>query len=129
MAKQQYYGIKYPFTSTDTDNFYLDVNYTTRGKVRSQLMHLLFTPKGQRIRNPEFGTDLIKFIFSQNDSRSWSEIKESIGAEINKYISNIKLNNIDVMRSAEDMSKVFVKIDYTVKEGSSEIEDKIIAQL
>ena len=70
MTKKQYFGIKYPFMSDGFQNFYLDANETIQDKVRSQLMHIVFTPKGQRLRNPEFGTDLVKYIFEQDDSTS-----------------------------------------------------------
>lgn len=129
MAKQQYYGIRYPFTSTDSDNFYVDVNYTLRGKVRSQLMHVIFTPKGQKIRDPEFGTDLIKFIFENNDDASWEGIKTEVASVVNKYITNITLNDINVLKGEEDPSEVFVRIDYSVKEGNKETKDSVIAKL
>lgn len=129
MARQQYYGIRYPFTSNDNDNFYVDVNYTLKGKVRSQLMHVIFTPKGQKIRDPEFGTDLIKFIFENNDSASWEGIKNEVASVVNKYTTNITLNDINVLKGEEDPSEVFVRIDYSVKEGNKETKDSVIAKL
>lgn len=129
MARQQYYGIRYPFTSNDSDNFYVDVNYTLKGKVRSQLMHVIFTPKGQKIRDPEFGTDLIKFIFENNDSASWEGIKNEVASVVNKYTTNITLNDINVLRGEDDPSEVFVRIDYSVKDGNKETKDSVIAKL
>ena len=129
MARQQYYGIRYPFTSNDDDNFYVDVNYTLKGKVRSQLMHVIFTPKGQKIRDPEFGTDLIKFIFENNDSASWEGIKNEVASVVNKYTTNITLNDINVLKGEDDPSEVFVRIDYSVKEGNKETKDSVIAKL
>lgn len=129
MARQQYYGIRYPFTSNDNDNFYVDVNYTLKGKVRSQLMHVIFTPKGQKIRDPEFGTDLIKFIFENNDSASWEGIKNEVASVVNKYTTNITLNDINVLKGEDDPSEVFVRIDYSVKEGNKETKDSVIAKL
>lgn len=129
MARQQYYGIRYPFTSNDSDNFYVDVNYTLKGKVRSQLMHVIFTPKGQKIRDPEFGTDLIKFIFENNDSASWEGIKNEVASVVNKYTTNITLNDINVLKGEDDPSEVFVRIDYSVKEGNKETKDSVIAKL
>ena len=78
MARHQKYGIKYPFTSNNEDNIFLDVNDTETDSVKSKVLHVIFTPKGQKIRDPEFGTDLIKYIFSPNDDYSISEIKTEI---------------------------------------------------
>ena len=68
MGKTQKYGIKYPFTLDNEDGFYVDLNKTISDGVKSQLLHLIFTPKGQKLRDPNFGTDLIKFIFEPKDS-------------------------------------------------------------
>ena len=52
MAKQQFYGVKYPFVAEDVENYFIDVNKTLKDKVRSILMHVIFTPKGQKLRDP-----------------------------------------------------------------------------
>ena len=55
MARKQKYGIKYPFTSDNDENIFLDVNNNVTEGVQSQVLHVIFTPKGQKIRDPEFG--------------------------------------------------------------------------
>lgn len=92
-------------------------------------MHVIFTPKGQKIRDPEFGTDLIKFIFENNDSASWEGIKNEVASVVNKYTTNITLNDINVLKGEDDPSEVFVRIDYSVKEGNKETKDSVIAKL
>ena len=73
--RKQYYGIKFPFTSNNLDGFFLDLNEEVRDKVASELLHVILTPKRSRIRKPDFGTNLIKFVFNENDEMSWEEIK------------------------------------------------------
>ena len=63
MALTQKFGIKYPFTLENDDELYMDLNMTREESLKSRLLHVIFTPKGQRLRNPDFGTDLIKYIF------------------------------------------------------------------
>lgn len=50
MTKKQYLGIRYPFTSQDFQNFYIDLNSSLKGKVKSQIMHVIFTPKRAEIK-------------------------------------------------------------------------------
>ena len=64
MAKEQKYGIKFPINVVSDDKTLFDLNYTRAESVKSEVMHLIFTPKGQRLRNPNFGTRLIQFIFN-----------------------------------------------------------------
>ena len=129
MAKRQYFGIKYPFTSDGFQKFFVDVNESTKEKVRSQLMHIVFTPKGQRIRNPEFGTDLIKFIFEPNDSTTWEAVKNEVSESVRRWATNIIINNIQIVKNEEKESEVYVRLDYSVSEGNKVTNDSIVVQV
>lgn len=129
MAKIQYLGIKYPFTNNEFQNFFLDVNETEQEKIRSQIMHVIFTPKGQRIREPEFGTDLIKFIFEPNEEVTWDGLKNEITDAVQTYVDNVILNDIQVAKSEENDTAVYVRIDYSVKQGNKLIKDSIVTEL
>ena len=129
MARQQLFGIKYPFTHDDYQNFFVDANTTEKDKVRSQIMHVIFTPKGQRIRMPEFGTDLIKYIFSPNDSESWESVKNEITSSVQRFVPNVILNDVRVVQSDDERAEIFVRMDYTIKEGNRITKDSIITQI
>ena len=129
MAKKQLFGIKYPFLADEETGYYVAANKTVAENVRSQLMHIIFTPKGQRIRNPEFGTDLIKYIFDQNDGMTWESVKTEVSESVTRWATNINLNDIRVVRSDEDPAQVYVKIIYSVTEGNKTIKDSIVVEL
>lgn len=129
MSKYQHFGIKYPFTSVHLEKFFVDTNQTTKQKVRSQLMHIVFTPKGQRIRMPQFGTDLIKYIFDQNDDVTWDAIKTEVSEAVSKWTTNMTLNNIQVVKNENDESEIYVRLDYSVKEGNKTTTDSVIVQV
>ena len=129
MAKRQYFGISYPFTSDGFQNFYLDANSSVKDKVRSQLMHIVFTPKGQRIRNPEFGTDLIKFIFEPNDKITWESVKNEVTESVKRWATNISLNDIQIVKNEEDESEIYVRLDYSVSEGNKVTNDSVVVQV
>jgi len=118
MAKHQKYGIKYPFTSNNDDNIFLDVNDTEADCVKSKVLHVIFTPKGQKIRDPEFGTDLIKFIFTPNDEYSASEIKTEISESIKKYVPEVEFRDFNVFKDENDENSIIVTIEYGVKVGN-----------
>lgn len=129
MAKRQYFGIKYPFTSEGFQNFYVDANSSLKEKVRSQVMHIVFTPKGQRIRKPEFGTNLIKYIFEPNEQVTWEAVKSEISDSVKRWASNIVINNIQVVKNEENESEIFVRLDYTVSQGNNSTNDSIVVQI
>ena len=129
MSKIQYFGISYPFTSDGFQNFYLDANSSVKEKVRSQLMHIVFTPKGQRIRNPEFGTDLVKHIFEPSDQTTWEAVKNEVTESVKRWASNININNIQIVKNENDESEIYVRLDYSVSEGNKVTNDSIVVQV
>jgi hypothetical protein len=129
MAKRQFFGIKYPFSMVSDDNYFLDLNKSYKDKVKSQLLHVVLTPKGQRLRNPEFGTDLIKYIFELNDDSSWSFIKQEIQDSVSRWTDNIILNDINVLQDEENGHDVYVRLDYSVKNGNEIIKESIVTKV
>lgn len=126
---RQQYGIKYPFTTNLDNGQFIDINLSIKSKIRSIVMHIVFTPKGQKIRDPEFGTDLIKSIFDPNEEKSWEKIKEEISKSLAKYLPSVSLNNIEMLKNEEDAHEVYVKIQYSIKTDSGIQSDSVITTL
>lgn len=118
MAKTQKYGIKYPFTINNDDGFFVDLNTNLSDGVKSQLLHLIFTPKGQKLRDPDFGTDLIRYIFEPGDSSPFNAIKTEIASQVNKYIPSVEFRDISIHKMNEESSNIVVIIEYGVKKGN-----------
>ena len=129
MAKQQFYGVKYPFVAEDVENYFIDVNKTLKDKVRSILMHVIFTPKGQKLKDPEFGTDLIRYIFEPNDNTSWESVRNEISEVVSKYVKGVTINNISVMQNSEDVAEIYVRLDYSVNDGINIMTDSIATKI
>ena len=118
MANRQYFGIKYPFTDDCVERYELDLNNTEHQKMTSDLLHLIFTPKGQRIRRPSFGTGLIKYIFGHSTD-VWNGVKQEIQTSVNEWLENVVLDDINVLAD-EEGREINVIINYTIKEGSDD---------
>lgn len=126
---KQFYGIKYPFT-TESDNLtYLDLNNSQIDSVRSMLYHIVLTPKGQRLRHPEFGTDLIKYIFEQNDSDTWQKIKEDIQRQVSIYLPKVIFNDVNVLHNVEESDSIYIEIDYELEENGKIIKNKAVVKI
>ena len=85
MAKTQHYGIKFPIQIVSEERKCLDLNLTKAQMIKSQLMHVLFTPLGQRIRQPNFGTNLIQFLFNPNENETFSDVMSTLKQTIKKW--------------------------------------------
>ena len=125
MANTQFFGIKYPFQNESTDNYFIDLNESYEDKMKSEILHIIFTPKGQRYRMPDFGTDIIKYLFEPNDSNTWTTLKSEIKTQISKYLPNVIFKDINVFIDEENGSSAYAEIKYMVSKGAYEIENKI----
>ena len=129
MAKKQLFGIKFPFQNESENNYFLDLNESYEEKVKGELVHLIFTPKGQRYRNPDFGTNLIKYMFEPNDSETWKGVQDEITSQVKKYLPNISFKNINLYRDEDDGNHLYANIDYSVVKGNFEKKDNITLRI
>jgi phage baseplate assembly protein W len=113
MAKQ-FYGIKYPFSEESERLTFLDMNETKEDSIRSMLLHIIFTPKGQRLRRPDFGTNLIKYIFESNDSQTWNNIKNEITNQVALYLPQVVFKDIKIMHNTDEENSIYVQVSYEI---------------
>lgn len=116
MAQGNTIGINFPFKDSEK-GFYLDMTTTDAEDVRASLMHLLLTNKGERFMLPEFGSDLLKYVFEPNDSRTISDLKLDINTTVSKFIPNIQINDILIENSDLSNELITIKILYTASDG------------
>ena len=126
MALTQKYGIKYPFTSDNNDNIFMDVNGNYENSIKSKVLHVILTQRGQRIRDPEFGTGLINYIFGVAAGNSLSKIKEEITSQLLRYVPQVVFKDLDVYMDENDNHNIVVSVSYTIK-GENNDETTTVA--
>lgn len=126
MAKTQKWGIKYPFTCNNLDEVYIDTNNTYLEGIKSQIIHVIFTPKGTKLRDPNFGTNLVNYIFGPKDDEQFSLIKNDITSQVGKYVPAAKFKDITVYGDETDERGIVVSVSYSVKVGNK-VEDTTVA--
>lgn len=126
MAITQKYGIKYPFTTDDNEGTYLDLNKTYADGVQSQVLHVLFTPKGQKLRDPDFGTNLVRYIYNPLDGESFNDIKTEMTRQISKYVPSVEFRDVTIYNNETTENGIIVMVEYGVKNGNK-LEIKTVA--
>lgn len=122
---RKYIGIRFPFTAKDSEAFYVDAEYNPYSEIKSDLIHLLFTPKGQRLRNPSFGTRLIEYLFEQNDNKTYTDIKIEMQETIDKYFYGLKILELNVSKNKEEVYGANIELKYEIDEGAYKTFDSI----
>jgi len=128
MSKLKYINIDFPFSESEVGH-YVKLNSLTNKAIRADLMHLLLTNKGERFYMPDFGTNLLKYIYQQNDSFTLSEIKSDVKETVKKYIPNLNIDELEVNFDEQNEYKANIKINYTITDGVFKDSDFIIINI
>lgn len=126
MAK--YININYPFKDSHK-GFFLDLNSDDQAAIKADLMHLILTRKGQRLYLPDFGTDLLKFIFEPEDGMTLGNIKEEITTVVKKYLPKLQIKKISVDQSTESEYAAVVRLDYSISDDVFTTTDFVIINI
>jgi phage baseplate assembly protein W len=125
MAVKKYINIDYPFKNSP-QGFFLNLNSDEQRAIKADLMHLLLTRKGQRLYNPDFGTDLLKYIFEPNDTLTLDAITDEVRTSVNKYLPNLNIKNLSVTPSEDNEYVATIRLDYTITDNVFDIADFVI---
>lgn len=124
-VNKKYLGIRLPFTAIEDEKFFIDLDYNPYKEIKSDLIHLLFTTKGQRYMMPDFGTRLIEFIFEPNDNITMVDIKMELQETIKKYIPSVNIKDLIVSPSDVENYSTNIYLKYEVDEGNIRTIDEI----
>jgi phage baseplate assembly protein W len=126
--KGKFINIAFPFKESNRGDFILLNNEDSKA-IKSDLMHLILTKKGERLYMPDFGTNLLKYIFEPNDTLTRNDIKNEITETVKKYLPNLQINEVSVEQSERSEHAAKVRIDYTVTEGVFQETNFIIIEI
>ena len=110
LDKNKAIGIKLPFNGGGV----FKSTYSTQDQIKSNLINLLLTYKGERILNPEFGADLPRLLFDQITDETYNKIQNQIINSVTTYIPEIILTNIEITPDA-DINSLYINISYQIK--------------
>jgi phage baseplate assembly protein W len=112
----KYINIKFPIEDDPINNFLFRRNNTTKEALLSNLTLLLLTNRWERYFNPLYGTDLLRYVFEQNDDIVRLEIENEIKQTVSRYIPKLIINRIDFAKpdeKSENSLDILINFTYT----------------
>ena len=106
-------GISLPFGRSGTNQLF-NKTYNTKDQIKSNFINLLLTNKGERILNPEFGSNLKQLLFENITSITEENIKDAIISSANIYLPEIQVVNI-TLNNEYDNNTINITIDYVLR--------------
>jgi len=118
------YNIRFPIKDDTYTNRLFSMTQITKEALSSDLLLLLLTERGERYMDPNYGTNLLKFIFEPNDNLTAKDIEQEIKRTVTLYIPNLTINQIQFNRLVDEEgnptseNQLNVKIMFTYTEDA-----------
>ena len=118
------YNITFPLNDDVSTNSYFLMSKVTKDAFSSDLLLLLLTQKGERYYEPDYGTNLLKYIFEPNDNLDASDIEKELKTTVSTYIPALTINQISFNWNRDDQGNLIsenqlnVNIKFTFSEDA-----------
>ena len=87
---------------------------TTLQQVGHNIQNLLLTQKGERLGNPNFGSNLMRILFEPNNEDIEVKIEESIRSSMSEWLPFVEVIEVKVKSDPYKENQVNVKMNFTV---------------
>ena len=107
-----YIGVGLPLTHNKSGFFYR--TKTSLEQAKSNIKNLLLTKKGERLGNPEFGSDLFRVVFEQEGDDIESKVEEAIRSAMSRFLPFILVDEIETQFSSLNKNTLNVSIKFSL---------------
>ena len=112
-------GIQIPFDGTTG----LNITYTTKDAIKSNILNFFLTGKKERVMNPIFGAGIREQLFEQITQGTAQNIEDIIKFGLSDYFPQIRLNKLTV-NASPDQNIIQVYFSYSII--NTNIQDEIL---
>jgi phage baseplate assembly protein W len=104
--------------------FFNQTTYTLE-QVKTNIINLLNTRRGERRMQPTFGHSLNKFVFDQNDATLPQRVKQALTSDISYWVPVATIDNIDIKvlkKEDVDIYRLYINLTISVNNDQTSIE-------
>jgi phage baseplate assembly protein W len=101
-------GVSLPF---DGPSGPFNKTYSTADQIKSNLINLLLTNKGERLFNPEFGADLKTVLFEGITEDTTSLIQDLVTTNVTFFVPEVQVNEV-LVTPDQDTNTISVTVKY-----------------
>ena len=88
-------NINFPLNDNKEKNTFFQLTQTTKNALAANLTLLLLTTKGERYYMPDYGTNLRRFLFDQNDQTTQTDIEKDIKQTVSRFIPQLQIKAME----------------------------------
>ena len=102
-------GIALPFNAPSA----FRSTYSFKDQLKYNLINLLLTDKGERIFNPNFGTNIRRQLFNQIEEDTYNVLIDDIRNTIELYIPQVTIEKLEAVPSY-DQNTITINLTYRI---------------
>jgi phage baseplate assembly protein W len=106
-------GVSIPFNQPQV----FTQTYTTSDQIKSNIINFILTSKGERVLNPNFGTDIKQQLFESLSPTTTDNISSLLKEELKINFPSVLINEILVIPQY-DTNSIFITINYSILGGN-----------
>jgi phage baseplate assembly protein W len=124
LQKNSAIGVSLPFNGPAGP---FNKTYSTKDQIKSNLINLLLTNKGERVFNPEFGADIKKVLFEGITEDTSALIQNLIITNVNYFIPEVNIVDVVVEPNTDNNSyNIIVKYSLVISGTADQITVQFI---
>ena len=102
-------GVSIPFSNSSVFN----QTFTTLDQIKSNIINYILTNTGERVLNPNFGSNLRAQLFENITEENLSALEIKLINDIQKYFSSVSIKELNLIPIYEENS-IQLKLTYSV---------------
>tara|TARA_E500000318_G_scaffold2899_1_gene3499 strand:- start:4362 stop:4778 length:417 start_codon:yes stop_codon:yes gene_type:complete len=106
-----YVGIEFPLDYSQ-EGFFRKTK-TIRQQVKSNIRNLLLTEKGERVFQPNFGSNLKSLLFEQITPTLLENVENNIRESLSTWLPYVNVNNLVAVQDDRNLNQVLISLEYS----------------
>ena len=107
------FGLKFPLEYHSEKGGFFPTTKRLKEQSASNLKNLLLTHKGERVAQPEFGSELPNILFEPLTEDTSSAIESAVNEAVSQWLPHITIQNVFVSTS-DDSNSISLQVEFTV---------------
>ena len=111
--KDIYIGVEFPLDFSSQG--FLRKTKTIREQVKSNIKNLILTSKGERVFQPNFGSNLKSLLFEQITDESRDNVDSDIRTSLDTWLPYVNVEELIVQQDSANKNKVIISLEYSTQ--------------
>lgn len=116
-------GVSVPFVGSiiSGSDAVFNSTFTTTEQLKSDIINYMLTNKGERVLNPNYGSDLRRFVFQNINGVNLNNLRLQITDGLKINFPQIIINNV-IITPDHDINSINIVIDYSFAGNENSID-------